>query len=495
MVAGAIGLGSGIAAADGVRIDQLQPASPQSPFVRAEGPHEPLAESVEYAASLGLEYSHSLLRAVGYDNAGGKQPLTTLVDNAVLARIGGSITPISWLSVDLSLPFALFEGGTTPGHYGSAASPEAGKAPAFGDPRLGIHFRPIDTKSFGLILGGRFWAPVGAQEAYLSDGRFRAEVDLGVAGQVKSFLYGCTLGIAPGFFAKREGDRFAAACAAHFVPTPFLSVGIEPTLAMFSVPDPKGDASVAFLIEPLVAAQLRFGAIRLGVSAGPGFGSAPGAASLRALASVAYVGSGAPPKPIATGPSDRDLDSILDAQDACPDEAGPTSRDPKRHGCPARDRDGDGIRDDEDYCPDRGGIPYPDPKATGCPDTDNDGLPDPIDQCKNEPGAAPTGCPVYARLSTAGFTVSPAIEFTKDDKLTEAGIAAIEEIAATMRANPKLDQVSFGVGTKGANAKTADKRAQEILLILRGGHLDGARYEVVLRDDVPSGGVIVRNIR
>ncbi len=498
---GALGLfaaGAGAepkSAATGVRLDQLQPASPESAFVRAEGPHEPMLDGAEFAASLSIDYGKSLLRQVSHDDTGATKTLATLVDNAVLARIGASVMPFHWLSADLSLPIALFESGDAPIQYGPGALPPVAKAPGVGDPRLGVHFRPLDAKSFGLILGGRFWVPVGSQDAYLSDARFRAEVDLGVAGQVKSLLYGCTFNIAPGFFAKRDGDRIAAACAAHLAPTTFLTVGLEPSFSMFTLVDAKEASVNAFLIEPLAAVRLRLGSFRLGLAAGPGFGDAPGAASVRGVFSVAYVGRSAPPEAPKAGPADRDLDSILDAQDACPDEAGPQSREPKQNGCPGRDRDGDGIRDDEDYCPDRTGIPYPDPKATGCPDLDNDGLPDPIDPCKNEPGPEPGGCPRYARLGTAGFTVSPPIEFTKDDKLTDAGREAIEEIAATMRANPKLDQVSFGVGTKGAKTQTADKRAQEILMILRAGHLDAARYEVLLRDEVPSGAVIVRNIR
>jgi hypothetical protein len=500
-VIGAIGLGAPRAlaeptsAATGVRIDQLQPASPESPFVRAEGPHEPIADGAEIAASFGVEYAKGLLREVAYDDTGAKKTLATLVDSAVLARIGASVTPVHWLSADLSVPFALMVTGDAPVQYGPGALPSAAKAPGLGDPRIGVHVRPIDGRSFGLILGGRVWAPVGSQDAYLSDARFRGEVDIGVAGQVKSILYGCTANVSPGLFLKRDGDRVGAACAVHLAPTSFLSVGVEPSFSMFNVVDAKEVSSFALMIEPLAAVRLRFGGLRLGLAGGPGFGDAPGAASMRLLFNVGYVASSTPPKPPAEAPRDRDLDGIVDAQDGCPDEAGPQSRDPKQHGCPGRDRDGDGIRDEEDFCPDRTGIPYPDPKATGCPDLDNDGLPDPIDPCKSEPGPEPGGCPRYARLGTAGFTVNPPIEFTKEDKLTDAGREAIEEIAATMRANPKLDQVSFGVGTKGANAKTADKRAQEILLILRSGHLDASRYEVLLRDDVPSGAVIVRNVR
>jgi hypothetical protein len=206
---------------------------------------------------------------------------------------------------------------------------------------------------------------------------------------------------------------------------------------------------------------------------------------------LAYVGLGKPPKPPPVGPADRDLDKIPDAEDACPDEAGPPSRDPKTNGCPAHDRDGDGIRDEEDYCPDRPGIPHVDPKANGCPDSDNDGLPDPIDQCVNEPGPSPSGCPRYARLATGAFKIDPPVEFA-GEKLSAAGRAALEEVAATMRANPKIEQISVALGTRGARAPVSDKRAQEILGVLRGANLDANRFEVVLRDDLKGGVVQVK---
>ncbi len=187
------------------------------------------------------------------------------------------------------------------------------------------------------------------------------------------------------------------------------------------------------------------------------------------------------------GPPDRDLDKIPDDVDACPDEAGPASTDPKLNGCPIHDRDGDGIRDEEDACPDRAGVPYPDPKANGCPDTDNDGLPDPIDQCVNEPGPPPAGCPKYAHLVGSSFKIEPPIEFGVGEKLRSEGRAALEEVAATMRANPGLPRMGILIGTKGAKAALNDKRAQEVLAVLRAANLDSNRYEVVLRDDIKGG--------
>jgi OOP family OmpA-OmpF porin len=100
--------------------------------------------------------------------------------------------------------------------------------------------------------------------------------------------------------------------------------------------------------------------------------------------------------------SDRDKDGIFDEKDACPDEVGVASEDPKKNGCPApTDRDKDGILDDVDGCPDVAGVPNADPAKHGCPaptDRDKDGIFDDKDACPDEAGVATddpktNGCP------------------------------------------------------------------------------------------------------
>jgi hypothetical protein len=471
-----------------VRIDQMQPAAPESAFFRAEGPHAPI-EGVEFAFGLGLEYAKGPLKVAGINASGGEDFRTTLVDQAVLARLGASLTPLHWLTLDLSVPFALVESGSTPTAKGYDPIP-APSAPGLGDLRVGALVRPIDTKPFGLILGVRFWAPIGSEDAYLSDKTPHVELDLGVAGEASKVLWGCTGYASPLFFATHAGERVGAACALHVKPAASVSFGVEPTFSVLtSVPKPD-QTTYSMLFEPLGALRLYFGGVRVGLAAGPGFGGAPGTAELRGLLSLGYVGGGKAEKAAPPPPPDSDLDKIPDAEDACPNEAGPDNKDPKKRGCPTVDRDGDGIPDDDDYCPDRPGIKHDDPKANGCPDTDNDGLPDPIDTCKNEPGPAPTGCPKHARLGGEGFKVTPPLEFAaRSSTLTPDARAALEEIAATMRANPKIEQVSVWLGTKGAKADLSDKRAQEIILVFRAGTLDSARYELVLKDDL-RGGVV-----
>jgi hypothetical protein len=102
---------------------------------------------------------------------------------------------------------------------------------------------------------------------------------------------------------------------------------------------------------------------------------------------------------------DNDQDGIIDREDACPNQAGVSSPDPKKNGCPAppeapKDSDGDGIDDAKDKCPneaeDKDGFEDED----GCPDPDNDGdgVKDSDDACpmvKGEPSTDPrlNGCP------------------------------------------------------------------------------------------------------
>ena len=460
--------------------------------MRVEGPHSPQQDRVEFAAGITIDYGLRPVQAVEQDEAGEGPSLGYPVRHALLAHIGGSLTPLHWLSFDIDVPFGLVVTGDELPKSSAGDEVRQAESPGVGDIRVGAHVRPIDRLDLGLIVGGRVWAAIGSEDAYLSDKRVRAELDIGVAGEAPKYLWGCMASIGPGFFGQRNGDRVGAACALHARVDPQISVGFEP---MFSVFADEGDIATDYRVqfEPMAAGRIELGDFRLGLAAGPGLGDASGMPSFRTVLRFAYVGRGVPEKPPPPPPPDADLDKILDKDDACPREAGPDSADKTKRGCPSQDRDADGVRDDEDWCPDRGGIRHENPNANGCPDSDNDTLPDPIDTCRNEPGAAPEGCPKLARLQTDTFKVEPPIEFeAKSPNLTATSRSAIEEIAATMRANPKLEQVSFTLGTKGVRSELSDKRAQQIILVLRQSNLDSERYEVVLQDDLKAGIIQIR---
>jgi hypothetical protein len=80
---------------------------------------------------------------------------------------------------------------------------------------------------------------------------------------------------------------------------------------------------------------------------------------------------------------DTDGDTVLDALDECPSQAGK----PSLAGCP--DDDDDGVRNSQDRCPSQAG-----PVAFGgCPDSDGDGKADPDDACPSVMGDLANGCP------------------------------------------------------------------------------------------------------
>lgn len=495
----------------GVRLDQLQPASPESPFLRALGPHERGINTIEFAFGAHFDYLLNPVQVVSVDTAGVEKVETNPVQNALLAHVGGSITPLPWLTVDLALPVALYVGGSINKPFERLTvqfQPPA--ALGIGDLRAGVHFRPLDKKALTLNVGARFWAPMGTSEAFMSDNSIRAELDVAVAAERDRLRYGCTASISPLMFLghidsfPHDGDRAALACAGQYRFGSKFWLGFEPTIAVFTQEQtPLGQnitdrpMSIDLLIEPMVSARVVLGNLQIGASAGPGLGWAAGAPLFRGVLSVAYVGGGRPKAPPPKGPSDRDLDKILDKDDACPDEAGPDNKDPAKRGCPAADKDGDGIPDETDACPDTTGVKHESELANGCPDIDNDLIPEPADTCPNEPGVPPYGCPKYARLAGESFTIKPPIKFQSNtsDKLTAEAQAAIEEMAATMRANPKIEQVSISLGTRGVSSEISDRRAQAIIFVLRSGSLDSNRYEVVLRDDLKAGTVEARIIK
>lgn len=104
-------------------------------------------------------------------------------------------------------------------------------------------------------------------------------------------------------------------------------------------------------------------------------------------------------------PADRDKDSVLDADDACPDVKGLK----KFNGCP--DTDGDGVEDKLDQCPTVAGLP----EFNGCPDGDGDGIEDRNDECPAVAGSKEyAGCP---------DSDGDGIEDRKDKCPKQAGVA------------------------------------------------------------------------
>ncbi len=198
-----------------------------------------------------------------------------------------------------------------------------------------------------------------------------------------------------------------------------------------------------------------------------------------------------PPAP----PSDRDKDGVYDAQDACPDVAGPAAT----RGCPDRDgdgiadkddacpdvagtvalkgcpdRDGDGVGDAVDKCPDVAGSPLPQYQGCPIPDTDGDGVRDDIDKCPNVKGTfANAGCPEEKAKPTVDEmqpvmdTAARNILFkTGSAVLTTSSYSALNAIAASLSQNTDLQLTIEGhtdnIGSDALNKKLSLKRANTV---------------------------------
>jgi outer membrane protein OmpA-like peptidoglycan-associated protein len=236
-----------------------------------------------------------------------------------------------------------------------------------------------------------------------------------------------------------------------------------------------------------------------------------------------HVGLGVP-EPKAAPPSDRDHDGIVDPLDACPDEAGVPTNDPKTNGCPPKkDRDGDGVYDDEDACPDVAGVRTSDPKTNGCPpDRDHDGVPDAVDACPDVPGvrtddpktngcppdrdkdgitdaedACPdepgvktndpktNGCPSKEeiRIVDERIMFDEVILFDLDSpRVRHASWGIIEKLADFINKNPDVLEVSIeghadATGTEQHNLYLSRERAQSVRALLIKFGVDGNRLK------------------
>jgi outer membrane protein OmpA-like peptidoglycan-associated protein len=174
-------------------------------------------------------------------------------------------------------------------------------------------------------------------------------------------------------------------------------------------------------------------------------------------------------------PADKDADGIPDAQDACPDQPGPASSDPKTNGCPpAPDKDADGVPDAQDACPDVAGVKTDDPKTNGCPpDRDGDGITDDKDKCPDQPETKngyqdEDGCPDEVPKAVQKFTGTiKGINFeTNSSKITKGSFTTLDAAAKVLQDYPSVRMEIQGhtddTGDHDYNLKLSQDRAQSV---------------------------------
>jgi outer membrane protein OmpA-like peptidoglycan-associated protein len=189
-------------------------------------------------------------------------------------------------------------------------------------------------------------------------------------------------------------------------------------------------------------------------------------------------------------PSDRDQDSVLDPQDACPDQAGPVNVDPQQNGCPPPDRDHDGVLDAQDACPDQAGVTNADPARNGCPaptDRDQDGILDEQDACPDaagnpDPDPARNGCP-KAFVQGTQIKILDQVKFQKNKALIVPGRESEDVLRAVLQVlsehseirSVRIEGHTDNTGSAVRNRTLSQERAGAVLNWLVKHGVDRAR--------------------
>ncbi len=511
--------------ADGFALNRYEPSDRGSDWFANESLD--LRGHLRGAAGLVIDYGYKPL--VIYDLDGDER--SAIVEHQLHGHVGGAIVLSDMFRIGLNLPVAIWQAGD--GGRTATQTFESENATTIGDLRLGGNVRLFGNYGDAVTLAGGLWlyAPTGSQDSFTGDGSVRAHPMILAAGDVDMFTYSARLGVnvrgnSDDFAGSPMGTEVAFAAAAGLrLAEKKLTVGPE-IFGSTVITD-----SDAFFKRRTSPFELVFGGHyqaakqdKVGAGVGPGMTRAFGTPQLRVLASVEWT-EPLPEKAAPAAPSDRDKDTILDPEDACPDVPGVRTDDPKTNGCPPpSDRDGDGILDADDACPDEPGVKTDDPKTNGCPppadrdkdtiidpedacpdepgvrtddpktngcpapkDTDGDGILDPVDACPEVPGPANEdpkkhGCPV-ARVEKGQIRILEQVQFAyNSDRILKASDYILEAVQKVLSDNPqiRLIEVQGHTDNKGGdqyNLNLSKRRAASVMKWLTAKGIDKKRMK------------------
>ena len=387
-------------AQQGVPLDRFDPAPMGDRMFGVPSPF--VAGHLDVHAGVLLDYAHDplVLRSVTNNTNEG-----AVVASDLFLHINGSLALWNRLLINVDIPIALVQSGASP-KVGGVSFPSPDKA-QMGELRGGARVRIWGEYDdpFQIGVGAYVWFPTGPTNAYVGDGKVRAEPHLLLGGRggdriVWSAAMGPQFRSTEVFGGVTQGTQFNVGAGLGVLLGDARHVQIGPEMygafTLASAQTSQDNLKRSTNLEILFDARYRvLDDLEIGMGLGPGLTLSPGTPDFRGILMIGYT-----PEQKKRERLDRDGDGIFDDEDACPDVKGVKTDDPKTNGCPP-DRDGDGIIDDEDACPDVKGPKNDDPKLNGCPpdlDTDGDGIPDAKDACPKVKGVAnddpkKNGCP------------------------------------------------------------------------------------------------------
>ena len=489
-MAGALLLeGQALAQASGFALDRFDPAPAGSDWFAADSLD--LRGNLRPAAGIVGDYA---LKPLVILNSDGSER-SAIVRDQLYVHVAASVVLVDRLRLALNLPIAAFQDGDGGTVNGVAIA--APTKPALGDLRLDADARLFGVKGepFTVAIGAQVYLPTGDRALFTGDGGVRVAPHVLAAGEVGPVAYAASVG----FMIHTQDQPFVGNVMGDEL---LLSGAVGVELAdrhLLLGPEVYGrtdvtNAGAIFArhqspLEGLLGAHVTAGDWRFGAGAGPGFTQGFGTPELRVVASLEFAP--AMPEAAPEAPPDRDGDGVPDSEDACPDEPGEHTDDPKTNGCPP-DRDQDGILDADDACPDVAGVKTDDPKTNGCPpdpDRDKDGIPNDKDACPDTPGSpnpdpAKNGCPKAVVqhgqikiLDQVKFRTASAVILPESDGILGAVLKILTD-------HPEIKQVSIeghtdNRGGAAYNQTLSQKRAASVVKWLVSHGIDSGRVTSV----------------
>ncbi len=506
----------------------FQPSPHGLSFFTAESGAVP--KSLDLRASLFFNYAHRPMQLILPDGS----QAGSLVDHRLDAHVLGAISLFDRLSIGLSIPVTLYQGGTLTELTGTTTR----LAPvAFGDLRLSPKVMILDQKRFFLDLAAllHFTVPTGNDRAFAGDrnvtfspelavgrrfGPVRAALNFNFTWRQQSQLLSLVVGMELGY---RLGLGFDIA---YFSKVPIELIGELYGRASATAPFRRSDQSP---LEWLFGARWSI-LMNLHLSAGAGTGiiAGYGAPAVRAFVGLTFVPlmykEGLPPPP-----PDSDKDGLIDPDDRCPNEPEDKDGFEDGDGCPDPDNDRDGIADTDDKCAndpedkddfqDEDGCPEADNDTDqildekdecpndaedkddfqdedGCPEADNDGdgIVDEKDECPNDAEVVNNvddfdGCPDQGQtlviVKKESIEILEKVQFdTNKATIKKESFGLLNQVAATLKNHVdikrgRVEGHTDYVGKAAYNVKLSQRRAESVREFLIKAGIDAARLDAV----------------
>lgn len=483
------------AAQQATALERLEPAPAADALVSV-----PSAEVVgSLLPTTGLLVSYAQAPLSLKREGGDEENLGDIVDHQVTLHVLAGVALWDRLRLDVDVPLTLSQAGE---FGGGAQFPSPGDA-SLNDIRGGLRLELLPQQGSypAAALAFSAWLPTGNEAAYTGTGSTRFAPSIVLSHETSSLVWSATAGRrfesadAPGLLGSEI--TFAAGLAPRFG-----ALQIGPEVFGTTVAD---GGTTAFSrrttsLEALLAARYRVGRVTFTAGAGPGLTAGIGTPEFRVIGGVALTPRASEkkdPHPVARPapvpqpsspkpPADRDGDTVLDADDACPDVVGAPSATPP--GCPA-DRDRDGIVDAEDACIDVPGVASITPGKNGCPpDRDGDGIVDAEDACVDEKGPKTTdpktnGCPASVRLEGEQIIILEQVHFaTARHEIKPESFELLAQVVAVLQQHPEIARLAVdghtdSRGVEKDNVALSQRRALSVVRWLIEHGVDARRLE------------------